>query len=393
MSFYSRLEQRLSERREAHLYRSRKVLASAQAERIRLDGNSNEFLNFCSNDYLGLANHEGLKKHFQNSVDLYGVGSGASHLVIGHHQEHRALEEELAELLGFERALVFGSGFTANTGVLNTILEKDDWVFEDKLNHASLLDGALASGAHFKRYLHNDIDSLNKKISLISDDVNKLIVSDAVFSMDGDQTDIPALVETKKKQDAWLMLDDAHGFGVLGEQGKGSLAHQQVAASDVDVYMATFGKALGTSGAFVAGSETLIESLIQFCRHYIYSTAMPPALASTTRYSLKLLSEESWRMEQLKERIAQFKQGAKGLGFDLLDSDTAIQPILLGSAERAMQWSEDLTQKGILIGAIRPPTVPPNTARLRIALSASHSAEQVDRLLEALDAQIQQEAA
>jgi len=383
MSFQQRLQHQLDTRITNNLFRERKILTSSQSTRIQLDTYPDIFLNFCSNDYLGLANHPQLIKAFQKAAKNYGVGSGASHLVIGHHKEHHLLEEELAEFLGVERTLVFGSGYAANVGVLTTLLQNGDAVFEDKLNHASLLDGGLFSGAKFQRYLHNDMESLNKKLHS-SHEQGKLIVSDAVFSMDGDSAPIESLVALAKQHNAWLMLDDAHGFGVLGKQGRGSVNAQGVPQNDVDIYMATFGKALGTGGAFVAGSAILIETLIQFCRHYIYTTAMPPALAAATREALNIIQTETWRQENLHQRISQFKEGVKNLGLPLAASNTAIQPILLGSAEQALTWSEQLKAQGIVISAIRPPTVPVNTSRLRITLSANHSKDDVNSLLDAL---------
>ena len=395
MSFSERLESQLDHRRKENLFRKRNCLSSHQGEQIHLLGESDSFLNFCSNDYLGLASHPDIIKAYQDAANKYGVGSGASHLVIGHHKEHQLLEEELATFLGVERALVFGSGYSANVGVLTTLLQKGDSVYQDKLNHASLLDGGLFSGARFQRYLHKDILSLEKKLNNSPQESKKLIVSDAVFSMDGDSAPIEALIETAKQYNAWLMLDDAHGFGVLGKQGRGSvdaqlnktLSSKNYSAKDIDIYMATFGKALGTGGAFIAGSELLIETLIQFCRHYIYTTAMPPALAAATRQSLKIIQQETWRQDHLQARIHQFKQGVKELGLSeeaLLDSQTAIQPIILGSAEEALAWSEKLKEKGLLVSAIRPPTVQKNTSRLRVTLSAQHTEEQVSALIEAL---------
>ena len=384
MSFSERLAVNLAERKSKQLFRSRKILSSAQSSLVALQNHKQQFINFCSNDYLGLAAHPELIKSFQKAAELYGVGSGASHLVIGHHQEHHLLEQELAEFLGVERTLVFGSGYAANLGVLTMLLEKSDAVFQDKLNHASLLDGALFSGAHFQRYLHRDLQSLENKLSKQNKAQKKLIVSDAVFSMDGDSADIPGLLALAKKHQAWLMLDDAHGFGVLGKEGRGSVSDQSIAQNEIDIYMATFGKALGCGGAFVAGSNLLIESLIQFSRHYIYTTAMPPALAAAVRSALKIVKQEQWRRDHLKKLIKQFREGAKALDLHLLDSDTAIQPLMLGSAQTALAWSEKLLQKNILISAIRPPTVPANSSRLRITFSAAHSEEQVNILLDAL---------
>jgi len=395
MSFTERLKTQLADRHQTSLYRTRNTLTSAQSSNIQLDGSSQSIINFCSNDYLGLAQHPRIIEAFQKASAKFGVGSGASHLVVGHHREHHLLEEELAEFLGVERTLVVGSGFSANVGVLNTLLKKDDSVFLDKLNHASLIDGALNSVAKFQRYLHNDMSHLASKLARNSSQ-NKLIVSDAVFSMDGDSADITSLHHAAIEHNAWLMLDDAHGFGVLGDEGRGSVNAQNITQNHINIYMATFGKALGTSGAFIAGSELLIESLIQFCRNYIYSTAMPPALASATRMALSVMKAEEWRRDQLKQRIAQFKSGFETLlhhystehmsSFlpSLLPSDTAIQPIILGDSDRALSWSSQLAEKGILISAIRSPTVPKGTARLRVTLSTAHTKEHVDTLLNAL---------
>ncbi len=383
MSFETQINQRLQERQSNQLYRQRKYFEDAQQAKLNLLSEKKQVINFCSNDYLGLASHPKLSETLQQAAKQYGVGSGASHLVIGHHKEHHLLENELAEFLGVERALVFGSGYAANMGVLTTLLEKNDAVFHDKLNHASLLDGGLYSGARFQRYLHNNMESLEQKLQA-SDAENLLIVSDAVFSMDGDCADIKALNEISKQYQAWLMLDDAHGFGVLGKDGRGTVSEQGVNQKDIPVYMATFGKALGCSGAFVAGDESLIEYLIQFCRHYIYTTAMPPAMAACVRQALKLVQEENWRREHLKSLIVFFRKEAELLGLDLMPSTTAIQPLVLGSAEKALQWSQTLLENNLLVSAIRPPTVPQNTARLRITLSAGHQQSDVELLLEVL---------
>lgn len=391
MSFSERLTNHLAERKNNQLLRSRKILSSGQAHTVHLQNRPETLLNFCSNDYLGLAQHPEIISSFQKAAALYGVGSGASHLVIGHHLEHHLLEQELAEFLNVERTLVFGSGYAANLGVLTTLLEKSDAVFQDKLNHASLLDGGLFSGALFQRYLHKDMHSLEKKLAKasvntvnIKDTQQKLIVSDAVFSMDGDSADIGGLLALSKKYQAWLMLDDAHGFGVLGKEGRGSVSQQNIAQQEIDIYMATFGKALGCGGAFVAGSDLLIESLIQFSRHYIYTTAMPPALAAAIRTALKIVKQEQWRRDHLQKLIKQFREGAQAINLNLLDSSTAIQPVILGSAQSALAWSEALLKKDILISAIRPPTVPANSSRLRITFSAAHGEDQVNRLLDAL---------
>ena len=381
MSFDT-LQQALQERREQHLYRNRRLVSSPQGAQLMVDGAS--FLSFCSNDYLGLANAPEVITVFKNAADTYGVGGGASHLVCGHNIEHHLLEEEMAVFLNRPKALLFSTGYMANLGVISALLGKQDAVFEDKWNHASLLDGGLLSGAHFQRFLHNDISSLEKKLAR-SSAVRKLIVVDGVFSMDGDLASLPELCHVAKKYNAWVMVDDAHGFGVMGKEGRGCVSHFNLTTDDVPIHMCTLGKGIGTFGAVVAGSEALVDTLVQLSRPYIYTTSLPPAIAAATRASLKIIQTQSWRREKLQALIKQFRQGAEQLNLPLMPSDTPIQPLLIGSSEKAMQVSKALEEKGILISAIRPPTVPKNTARLRITLSASHSEEQIDYLLEQLN--------
>lgn len=342
-----------------------------------------KLVNFCSNDYLGLANHPAIRKAFISGVEKYGTGSGAAHLVNGHSAAHHALEAELAEFTGYPKALLFSTGYMANLGIAQALCSRGDAIFEDRLNHASLLDAGLLSGARLQRYQHLNAVELEKKLSA-RDKGEKLVMSDGVFSMDGDAAPINQLATVCQQQDAWLMIDDAHGFGALGENGRGSLEQQNVSTDRVPIYMATLGKALGCAGAFVAGDEDLIEYLIQTARSYIYTTASPPAVAEATRASLKVVAEESWRRKKLQQHIDQFQQGAQQLGLNLLPSATAIQPIVLGDAETALTASQKLLQQGLLITAIRPPTVPEGTARLRITLRADHQTEQIDQLLEAL---------
>jgi 8-amino-7-oxononanoate synthase len=380
--FSSRLSRALAERREQGLYRQRRTLASAQGPEVILAGQS--CLNFCSNDYLGLAADPRLVASFQRAADKYGVGSGASHLVCGHSEPHRALEEALADFTGRPRALLFSSGYAANTAVLGTLLQQGDFVFEDRLNHASLLDGGLHSGARFQRYLHNDVDSLRARMA--SAKGNSLVAVDGVFSMDGDRAPLAELAEACDEADAWLMVDDAHGFGVLGERGAGSLELAGLAPERVPVLMVTLGKALGAAGACVIGDELLIDSLVQQARNYIYTTATPPAVAAAALTGLQLVREEPWRRQHLAALIGQFRKGAQQLGLPLLESDTPIQPLLVGDATLASALSDALLARGVLIGAIRPPTVAAGTSRLRITLTAGHSAQQVERLLAALAA-------
>ncbi|SEG71698.1 8-amino-7-oxononanoate synthase [Marinobacterium lutimaris] len=381
MSF-DQLEAALQERRTAHLYRRRRLLESPQGPEVSVDGQN--CLAFCSNDYLGLANHPALKQAMIEGVERFGVGGGASHLVMGHSSAHHELEEALAEWTGRPRALLFSTGYMANLGVINALLDKQDAVFEDRLNHASLLDGGLLSGARFQRYLHNDAASLKQRLDK-SDARRKLVVTDGVFSMDGDIADLPELARTSREAGAWLMVDDAHGMGVLGQTGAGCVEQFGLSQSDVPVLMGTLGKGFGTAGAFVAGSEALIETLIQFARSYIYTTSMPPAVAWATLASLKLVREESWRREKLQALIQRFRSGAQQLGYELMASETPIQPIMIGDAAEAMRLSEGLETRGLFVSAIRPPTVPAGSSRLRVTLSATHSEQQVDRLLAALD--------
>ena len=375
------LQQRLDERKRQSLYRRRKTITSAPGASVMVDGK--KLLGFCSNDYLGLANHPEINKAAKKAIDKYGVGSGASHLVCGHSSEHQALEEELAEFTGRDRALLFSTGYMANLGVLTALLNKGDDLFEDKLNHASLLDGGLLSGARMQRFLHNDLASLKLKLKKAKSG-NKLIAVDGVFSMDGDTAPLDTLSNCAKEHKAWLMVDDAHGFGVLGKNGIGSSEHFGLDQQQLPILMATLGKGLGTFGAFVAGSNVLIETLIQFSRSYIYTTAMPPSIAASTRAGLRLLQTESWRRQHLTELISYFKHEAALLNLPLMKSDTAIQPLLIGDADAALALSAALELKGFWVPAIRPPTVPAGSARLRITLSAAHSKEQVELLLQAL---------
>ena len=378
--FPERLAAVLEQRREEGLYRHRLTLESSQGPIVSVNGR--QCFNFCSNDYLGLAAHPRIVERFRSAATQYGVGSGASHLVCGHSAPHHQLEEALAEFTGRARALLFSSGYMANAGILSSLLQRGDSVFEDRLNHASLLDGGLHSGARFQRFPHNDVSALKAKLA--SAQGPKMVVVDGVFSMDGDTAPLAALADACGEHDAWLMVDDAHGFGVLGERGVGSTEAAGLEVSSVPVLMATLGKALGTAGAFVAGSEVLIEGLIQQSRNYIYTTALPPAVAAASLEALSLLREEPWRREHLAQLIVRFRVGAEQLGLPLMMSASAIQPLLVGDAARAVDLSKRLSEAGFLIGAIRPPTVPAGTSRLRITLSAAHSEEQVDQLLEQL---------
>ncbi|MFK0311936.1 8-amino-7-oxononanoate synthase [Pseudomonas sp. NPDC090233] len=374
------LAARLAERRAADLYRQRPLLETPQGPQVVVDGQP--LLAFCSNDYLGLANHPEVIAAWQSGAERWGVGGGASHLVIGHSAPHHQVEEALAELTGRPRALLFSTGYMANLGAITALVGQGDTVLQDRLNHASLLDGGLLSGARFNRYLHNDAASLAKRLDKATG--NTLVVTDGVFSMDGDLADLPALAEVARARGAWLMVDDAHGLGTLGAQGGGIVEHFGLGIEDVPVLIGTLGKACGTAGAFVAGSEELIEALVQFARPYIYTTSQPPALACATLKSLELLRRETWRREHLAALIRQFRQGAEQIGLQLVDSPTPIQPILIGDSAQALRLSQMLRARGLLVTAIRPPTVPAGSARLRVTLSAAHSEAQVQLLLNAL---------
>jgi 8-amino-7-oxononanoate synthase len=371
----------LSARKQQQLYRTRQTLDGPQGVVVSIGGR--DYLSFCSNDYLGLANHPQLIAAFKEGVDRFGVGSGAAHLITGHSYAHQALEEELASFVGRPRALLFSTGYMANLGVVTALTGRGDEIFEDRLNHASLIDAAALSAAKLVRYPHNDMQALQQKLSA-SQARQRLIASDGVFSMDGDCARLVTMQALARQSDAWLLVDDAHGFGVLGEQGRGWCADQLGAGADNVVLMATLGKALGTGGAFVAGSEALVETLIQQARTFIYTTAAPPALAWATRAALRLVQEGGDMRERLLRNIDYFRRGAAELDVPLMASETAIQPVVVGAAGPAMALSAALRQRGLLVTAIRPPTVPQGASRLRVTLSASHSLEQLDRLLGAL---------
>lgn len=410
---FAHLDSLLATRRQTDRYRQRLTLDSAQGVHIRLvtaDDSTSELLNFAANDYLGLAAHPALIEAACAAAREYGVGSGSAHLVNGHQRSHHALEHRLATLTGRPRALLFSTGFMANLGVIDALASASRAagrtleLFHDRLNHASLLDGARLASSNTtsvssRRYHHRDLADLERQLERSRAD-DRLVISDGVFSMDGDCADIQRLSALCQRHDAWLMIDDAHGIGVLGEQGEG-LVSRETSLAEVPIVVGTLGKALGSAGAFVAGSETLIESLIQLARPYIYTTAQPPHVAAATLAALDIVEREPERRAHLQARVQQFRKGCQRLftgrelslgltgdtsaGIDIIDSPlTPIQPLLLGSEARALAWSGALRSRGILVSAIRPPTVPPGTSRLRCTFSASHQVEDVDRLLEAL---------
>ena len=376
------LNSELEKKRAAGLYRKRLINSSAQGVRPTIEGR--EVLSFCSNDYLGLANNTDIKKAFVAAVESYGVGSGSAHLINGHSQLHHDCEQRLAEFTGRDRALLFSTGYMANLAITSSLLGRHDFVYQDKLNHASLIDAAKICAAKLVRYRHNDGAHLQELLSQNDSQARKLIMTDGVFSMDGDCADLSRLGQIAEENASWCMVDDAHGFGVLGANGAGLLEQEELNQHQIPILMATLGKAVGTAGAFVAGSEALIETLIQQARTYIFTTASPPAIAAATLRSLDIVEREHWRREKLQEMIAYFRQGMESLAFELMPSDTAIQPVVIGNNQRALEMSTQLMQKGIHITAIRPPTVPEGSARLRVTLSAAHEKTDIDLLLKAL---------
>jgi 8-amino-7-oxononanoate synthase len=376
------LDGALAARNATGLARHRRTVDSPQGARLRVDGR--ELLHFGSNDYLGLASDPRLIAAAQRAAETYGVGAGASHLVSGHFSPHAALERELAAWVApcaDARALLFSTGYLANLAIVTALCGRGDAVFGDRLNHACLNDAALLSRASFVRYRHCDLNELSRRLAK-SGAKRKLICTDAVFSMDGDIAPLPKLLELAQAHDAWLVIDDAHGFGVTGG-GRGTLAQFELVSERI-VYMGTLGKAAGVAGAFVAAHPAVIETLMQTARSYIFTTAAPPLLACTLRASLAIIRSEPERRERLRALIHRFRAGARSLRWRLLPSETAIQPLILGANANALRVSEALWRCGIWVPAIRPPTVPRGSARLRITLSAAHAESDVDALLGAL---------
>lgn len=363
------------------LLRRRRTLDSPCGPEAVVEGR--RVVAFCSNDYLGLANHPALVAAVRDAAERWGVGSGASHVVSGHLRPHEELEERLAAFAGRERALYFTTGYMANLAIVPALMERNDAVFADKLNHASLIDAALLARAEHVRYPHGDVEGLARRLEQ-SRPRRKLILTDAVFSMDGDLAPLPQLFELAERFDAWLVVDDAHGFGVLGPGGRGSLAHFGLPPSPRLILMGTLGKAAGVSGAFVAGDRRVIEWLTQRARPYIFTTASSPVIAAALLASLELIACGDERRVHLRDLIARLRAGLQGLPWRLLPSPTAIQPVLVGGNDAAVRLAERLFARGLWVPAIRPPTVPAGTARLRISLSAAHTLEQVEALIAAL---------
>lgn len=374
------LQQELEKRKAEGLLRQRRLLDSPQAEHIV--ANNKHFLSFCSNDYLGLANRPELIAAMQKAAGDSGVGSGASNLITGHHRYHDELEKQLAKFVEMPAALLFSTGYMANIGVIGALMGRHDAIFADKLNHACLNEGAYLSRAEFHRFPHNDVIALEKLLG-VSTAKHKLIAADAVFSMDGDIAPLPEYLALCEKYDAYLYIDDAHGFGVLGEHGKGSLSHFNLQSPRI-IMMATLGKAAGVAGAFVAGEQVVIDYLIQKANSYVYSTPAPPALSATLSAAVKLIEQGDDLRAHLQSLITYLKKNLKLTKWQLMPSETAVQPLVVGGNHEVLALSEYLQTQGILVPAIRPPTVPVGTGRLRISLSAAHSLDDIKQLIEAI---------
>lgn len=385
MNLQSTLRRRLAERRERHLYRELKTLAAAPGPAARVDGR--ELVAFSSNDYLGFACHPDVIAAQQSGAEL-GAGATASHLVNGHLQIHAQLQDKIAEVTGREAALVFSSGYMANIGTICALVGRGDTVVSDKLNHASLIDGARLCGAASLRFTHSDLDALERQLERAAEAGGNILVAvDGVYSMDGDCAPLAEIADLCRRYGAWLMVDEAHGFGVMGSEqfpAAGSVAAAGLGQEDAPVVMGTLGKAAGNAGAFVAGPRELIDYLVQFARPYIYTTGMPPAVAAGGLAAIELMQREPQHRARLGDNIEHFRARAAELELPLAESASAIQPLLLGCETTVMSVAAELQQSGFLVGAIRPPTVPAGTARLRIALTAAHSEEQIEGLLEAL---------
>ena len=372
------LGEALAAREREALRRCRTPTEGGCGARLRVGGQ--DYLNFSANDYLGLGDDAAIKQAFKEGIDRHGAGAGASPLVTGYSRAHQALEEQIADWLGLEAVLLFNCGFSANQAVLKALLGKEHLLWQDKLNHASLQEMGSQLPCRMKRFPHNDMGALARQL----EPGRGLIVSEGVFSMDGDQGPWRELSELAARSRNWLMIDDAHGLGVLGPEGRGTLAAQGVSPACVHIQMGTFGKALGVAGAFVGGSRELVEYLVNFARPYVYSTHMPAAQACAVAKSIALVRGADEARAHLQQLIRRFRQGAGQLGWTLGASETPIQPLLVGESRAALQLAERLRGAGLWVGAIRPPTVPAGTARLRITLSAAHSEQEIDRLLDGL---------
>jgi 8-amino-7-oxononanoate synthase len=382
-----RLEQQLSQRRQQGLYRQRLTSDSPQGVHVSIGGR--DYLSFCSNDYLGLAAHPDLSSALCEAAGRWGVGAGASHLLGGHSSVHQELERAMAEFLGCQQALLFSTGYMANQAVLTAFTGRDDVILQDRLNHASLLDAGQLSRARMRRYAHADLAALERLLAAPRRG-QAIVASDGVFSMDGDIAPLGGLLQLCRLHDALCYVDDAHGFGVLGQHGRGSTEHAAIDLAQADtarhlLLMCTLGKALGTFGACVAGNAEYIDSLVQQGRSYIYTTALPPALAAASLAALQILRSEDWRRERLQQLVAVFRHGCRERGISLLPSSTPVQPVLIGDNQRALAIAEHLRQHGLLVFAIRQPTVAAGSERLRVSFSAAHELADVEQLLQLLD--------
>ena len=379
--FADRLALARAERAARDALRPRRLVEGREGARVLVDGRP--LVNFCGNDYLGLGQHLDVVAALQEAAAWHGVGSTGSALVCGHHAEHAAFEDEMAQWLGYERGLFFGSGYQANLAVMQSLLADGDLCVQDKLNHACLLDGARLSGAELKRYPHGDVEAAMRQLMSRRDGA-AMLATDGVFSMDGDQAPLADLALVARTQDALLYVDDAHGIGVLGPEGRGSLAVAGLGAREVPLLLLPLGKAFGGQGAMLLGSEALVGHVAETARPYLFSTAPAPAMAAAMRASLKLVRREAWRRAKLMSLVMRFRRGAAARGLPVQESFTPIQPVVLGDNARALAASKALEAAGYLVAAIRPPTVPEGQARLRITLSTDHAEADVDGLLEAL---------
>lgn len=379
------IKEELAEIREKGLYRVLRTVETAQGPRVTIDGR--EMILLCSNDYLGLANHPKLKEAACDAIEKYGFGTGASRLISGSMTPHCEFEEKFARFKGTEAALLFNSGYASNTGVIPAVTGFGDTIFSDRLNHASIVDGCRLSRADFRRYRHLDMKALERYLIYHSENHEetgrKLIVTDGVFSMDGDIAPLDKIVSLAKEHDCMLMVDDAHGTGVLGASGKGTAEHLGIAVEDIDIYMGTLGKAFGSYGAYVAGSRELIDYLINKARSFIYSTALPPSMAAAAIAAIEIMEDEPERRERLLANAAIMRDGLKGLGFEIMDSHTQIIPILTVDSEIACEMMELLMDEGVYALAIRPPSVPEGTSRLRVTVTSEHSQEDLSKALAA----------
>jgi 8-amino-7-oxononanoate synthase len=375
MSFNFIAEQ-VAQQKEKSRYRQRQCISEQNGREIFVSGE--RYLNFSSNDYLGLNHHRDINKAFQEGVDKFGSCASASSLITGFHYAHQALEEEVCQWLNKPRCLLYSSGFAANSGVLQALGNKESQFLLDKLSHASLIDGALSSDASVKRYLHNDHQQLKRYLANSTYE-NKLIISEGIFSMDGDCADVSQLINIAKKQQAMLYMDDAHSIGIIGDKGQGSSSF-----GPVDIVMATFGKALATSGAFIACDEDVYEYLVNFSRHYIYSTAISPAIAWATKTSIKLAQSESWRREKIRQ-LSEILSINLDASINIITSSSSIHAIVIGSEERTLNVCQNLRNRGIWLTAIRPPTVAKNSSRLRVTITAKHKEKDIKYLANCLN--------